>query len=86
MSSQHGLSTTYLEGPLALEGDSLLAVTSGVEQEGGVALGLNQGVLILGTVHLGNDDAVNRGEALGQLDVDGCQRLAVTAPRSIDLE
>jgi hypothetical protein len=38
-------------------------------------LGLDVGVLVLGAIHLGNHNRVDLGEALGQLLVDGGQRL-----------
>mmetsp|Transcript_3828 Transcript_3828/g.8198 ORF Transcript_3828/g.8198 Transcript_3828/m.8198 type:complete len:549 (+) Transcript_3828:259-1905(+) len=69
-----------------LESDGGLVLAGREEHNGGEALDLNIGVLVLSAVHLGNDDALHLLEALGQLLVDGVQLLAVAAPGGVHLQ
>ena len=65
-----------------LNGAHLIAVFC-KELEGGEASDVHTIHLVLGGVHLGNDDVIVRGKVFAQLVPDGGQLLAVSTPRSI---
>lgn len=69
----------------ALEGNRCLVLAGWEEDDGGKALHLNLGVLVLSAVHLSDDHGVHLLEALGKLLVDRLELLAVPAPRCINL-
>lgn len=65
---------------------TLVVGLSTEELHGREALNGHRGVLVRRAVHLGNNDRVNVLKAGGELGPDRRERLAVAAPRRVDLE
>eukprot|EP00162_Nutomonas_longa_P013747 comp21691_c0_seq2/m.48213 comp21691_c0_seq2/g.48213 ORF comp21691_c0_seq2/g.48213 comp21691_c0_seq2/m.48213 type:complete len:484 (+) comp21691_c0_seq2:150-1601(+) len=74
-----------LDGSCAVVVDGLVLVSGGPELDGREAADLNTFNIVGGGIELGNDHGRDVGELLGKLLVLGGKRLAVAAPRGVEL-